>query len=64
MTRSIRVASVTLPSLTGTLRSARTITRFPRDVNTVRRLQLVEIHSDDQYVAIVAAVTCSLTMRI
>ena len=34
------------------------------DVNTVRRLQLVEIHSDDLYVAIVAGVTCSLTMRI
>jgi hypothetical protein len=31
-TRSMRVASVTLPSLTGTLRSTRTSTRLPADV--------------------------------
>ena len=35
-----------------------------RDVDTVRRLQLVEIHSDDQYVAIAAGVSFSLAMRI
>ena len=34
------------------------------DVDTVRRLQLVEIHSDDQYVAIAAGVSFSLAMRI
>ena len=43
--RSSRVASVTLPFLTGTLRSARTSTRLPFTSTTFSRLQLVEVHS-------------------